>query len=146
VTHVPIILILHIAATSVMFGVIWVVQLVIYPGLSRIKPDTFIDDHRRYTNLVGFIVGPAMLVEAITAGVLLSLTDGFVFNLLLAGACLLQFIWISTAFLQVPCHRQLSRGFQAPIHRRLVMTNWIRTVFWSVRWVLVLIAGCVFNC
>jgi len=141
VTHLPVILILHIASTSIMFGVIWVVQLVIYPGLNRIKPETFCDDHRRYTRLIGLIVAPTMLVEAITAGALLSMTDGLVFNLLLAGAFLLQIIWISTAFLQVPCHRQLSRGFHAHVHRRLVATNWIRTGMWSIRWILVLAAA-----
>ena len=51
-------------------------------------------------------------------------------------------LWASTAFLQVPQHTVLARGFQARAHRRLVGTNWIRTVLWTARaglalWMLV---------
>jgi hypothetical protein len=35
--------------------------------------------------------------------------------------------------LQVPCHRTLERGFDPAVARRLVATNWIRTVCWSLR-------------
>ena len=46
---------------------------------------------------------------------------------------LLVAIWASTFLLQVPAHSVLARGFDTSAHRRLVTTNWIRTVLWSVR-------------
>ena len=49
------------------------------------------------------------------------------------GLALVTLIWLSTALLQVPCHEDLSNGFDTEIHRRLVATNWIRTVAWSLR-------------
>jgi hypothetical protein len=45
---------------------------------------------------------------------------------------------MSTARLQVPCHRKLARGFDADVARRLVATNWIRTVCWSLRLLIAL--------
>ena len=50
-----------------------------------------------------------------------------------AGLALLAAVWMSTALLQVPCHRKLARGFDPDVARRLVSSNWIRTVCWSLR-------------
>ncbi|HEX2205610.1 MAG TPA: hypothetical protein VHG91_20025 [Longimicrobium sp.] len=47
-------------------------------------------------------------------------------------------VWLSTALLQVPMHGRLERGFDAAAHRRLVATNWVRTVAWTARGVLLL--------
>ena len=49
------------------------------------------------------------------------------------GLALLAAVWMSTALLQVPCHRKLAHGFDSDIVRRLVATNWIRTVCWTLR-------------
>jgi len=35
----------------------------------------------------------------------------------------LAVIWLSTAFVQVPCHEVLSRSFDSDVHQRLVSTN-----------------------
>ena len=45
-------------------------------------------------------------------------------------------IWASTFFIQVPVHNRLCVAFDADLHGRLVQSNWIRTVLWSVRSVL----------
>jgi len=54
-------------------------------------------------------------------------------SLLVGGSALLAVIWLSTFLLQVPCHRGLAAGFQVTVHRRLVRSNWIRTLAWSGR-------------
>ena len=54
------------------------------------------------------------------------------------GLGLLGLIWLSTWRLQVPRHGELAHGFDARAHCRLVDTNWIRTIAWSLRAVLVL--------
>jgi hypothetical protein len=41
--------------------------------------------------------------------------------------------------LQVPLHQKLSSGFDAAVHRRLVATNWWRTVGWTLRGVCLLL-------
>ena len=57
----------------------------------------------------------------------------------LSGAVLVAIIWASTALIQVPCHAKLVEGFDARAHRRLVDTNWIRTIAWTLRGAIVLI-------
>ena len=47
-------------------------------------------------------------------------------------------IWLSTIFVQAPLHGRLGGGFDAGLHRRLVVSNWVRTVAWALRGLLVL--------
>jgi hypothetical protein len=85
----------------------------------------------------GWIVTPVMLAEAATALALLfdaRVPAAFAWG----GAGLLAAVWLSTAFLQAPAHVALRRGFDPSLHARLVRTNWIRTVAWSLRSVLAL--------
>ncbi len=42
-------------------------------------------------------------------------------------------IWLATFILSVPCHRQLQKsGKDLSTINRLVATNWIRTILWSL--------------
>ena len=90
-----------------------------------------------------WVVGPSMIVEAATTCLLLFLNDhtllGLSYDLLVWSALLLLIIWISTAFIQVPCHERLLGGFDQQVHQRLVKSNWIRTVAWSIRAILALL-------
>jgi hypothetical protein len=47
-------------------------------------------------------------------------------------------VWASTFLVQVPMHERLSSGRGASAHTRLLMTNWIRTVAWTLRGGLVI--------
>jgi hypothetical protein len=78
-----------------------------------------------------------MLFEIVTAGLLVMSTPaGFPKWAAWLGIALVIAIWLSTALLQVPCHNRLMEGFDEVIYRKLVNTNWIRTVFWSARGLL----------
>jgi hypothetical protein len=55
------------------------------------------------------------------------------------GLGLLTIVWLSTLLLQIPQHRKLARGFDSDAHRRLVTTNWYRTLAWSARSVIALV-------
>ncbi len=48
-------------------------------------------------------------------------------------------IWFCTWLWQVPAHRRLEHGFDAATHRRLMRTNWVRTIAWSARGILTLV-------
>lgn len=123
-------LLLHAAATLAMTGLIWFVQLVHYPLFPYAASgdfSRFAADHQRRT---GWVVVPLMFSEAAAATwLLLAHGSGIVW----AGWLLLGSIWLSTAAIQVPLHRRLARGFDAPAARRLVMTNWWRTAAWTAR-------------
>ncbi len=127
---------LHLASTLFMTGVIWFVQVVHYPLFSRVGSETFPMYESQHATLTTLVVFPAMMLELFSAGLLL-LNEKEDWRLW-AGAMLLGIIWISTMLIQVPKHNELSAGFNAAVHAALVATNWIRTVAWSLRSVLVL--------
>jgi hypothetical protein len=92
-----------------------------------------------HTRLTGLVVGPPMLLEAATAVALVVWTPpGISVPLVWAGLILVAGIWLSTAFLQSPRHTTLGRGFDPSAHRFLVTSNWLRTVLWSLRSLVVL--------
>ncbi|MFM1848787.1 MAG: hypothetical protein RL417_2261 [Pseudomonadota bacterium] len=123
-------LLIHAAATLIMVGVIWVIQLVHYPLFALVGRENFTAYERSHTLRIGVIVIPTMMVEAITAAGLVIFVGGAA---PLSGALLLVIIWGSTWGLQVPCHERLAVQFDEGAWRRLVRTNWIRTVGWTGR-------------
>lgn len=131
-----IILFLHAASTVAMTGLIWFVQVVHYPLFPYAANgdfSSFADEHQRRTTRV---VAPLMLSEAATAA-LLSISSPHPLAARLGGLLLVS-IWLSTALIQVPLHRQLANGFDRRAARRLVSTNRWRTAAWTVRSALAL--------
>jgi len=55
------------------------------------------------------------------------------------AAFLVVIIWLSTFTLQVPIHRRLQTGKDDARIRRLVSTNWIRTIAWTVKAIIITI-------
>ena len=134
---------LQIASTFFMIGLIWFVQIVHYPLFSRTGRAEFGAYEKAHTTLTTCVVAPIMLVELTTAIVMFWLRPTGVSTLqCTAGLALVGVIWISTALLQVPCHRSLASGFDAKTHERLVLSNWLRTIAWSVRGVLLVAMAC----
>jgi hypothetical protein len=132
-------LLTHAAATLFMVGVIWFVQVVHYPLFDRVGTSDFSAYSTRHTTLTGLVVGPPMILEAVTAVALVVWTPpGISVSLVWTGLLLVAGIWLSTALLQAPRHTTLGRGFDPAAHRFLVTSNWLRTVLWSLRGLVVL--------
>ncbi len=132
-------LIAQVAATLVMVGIIWFVQIVHYPLFERVGKGSFPAYAGGHTYRTGLVVGPPMLLELATAVTLLFLRpQGVSASLAWIGLALLAVIWLSTAILQMPRHRALAPGFDPAPHRSLVLSNWLRTAAWTARGVLVL--------
>lgn len=131
---------IHFAATWLMVGLIWFVQIVHYPLFNRAGAPGFVEYAREHQRLTTYVVVVPMIVELLTAAALAALRPrGLDAGLIWAGLALLAVIWASTAFLQVPQHQDLLRGFDDIVHGRLVATNWIRTAAWSARGILSLV-------
>jgi len=129
-----VILIANVLATGFMTGLIWFVQVVHYPLFAAVGNAEFAAYSRSHQALTTLVVGPAMLVEAATAALLiLARPAGVPQWMAWAGVALVAVIWASTALLQVPAHGRLSAGFNAETGAFLVTTNWIRTIAWSLR-------------
>lgn len=134
-----VLLLCQAASTLFMTGVIWIVQAVHYPLMAEVGAERSARYARQHSRRITWVVAPPMLVEAGAAAMLVAQpTPGIPLALLWLGTGLVGVIWISTAFLQVPQHNILSSGFDARAHRRLVATNWVRTVAWTLRSALAL--------
>lgn len=135
------ILLVHLAVTAFMTGLIWYVQVVHYPLMEGWPHDDFGRWEAAHRERTAAVVAPGMLLEGFTALWLMARPPRGVAPWLLgAGAVALAGIWASTFFLQVPTHALLTMGWDERAHERLVDTNWIRTILWTVRLVLVAIA------
>ena len=117
---------IHLASTLVMVGLILFVQIVHYPLMARVGADGFEAYEAGHTFRTGLLVVPLMITELGSAIWIAAMPAA-------AEGRLLAVIWTSTALLQAPAHRRLSAGFDATVHRKLVRTNWIRTVSWMGR-------------
>jgi hypothetical protein len=127
-------LIANAASTFFMAGLIWFVQVVHYPLFAAVGNSEFPAYSRLHQSLTTFVVGPPMLVEALTAGLLVvARPAGVSAWLAWTGFALVIVIWASTALLQIPAHGRLASGFDASTAATLVSGNWIRTVAWSAR-------------
>jgi len=115
-----------------MTGVIWIVQLVQYPGFARVGRTEFAAFHAHHCRSIGFVVGPLMVVEMLTAVLLAWAGQPAWFWQAMLGVLLV--IWLSTGLWQGPLHGRLAReGPRAELIRALVRGNWLRTVLWTAR-------------
>ena len=124
----------HLVATATMVGLIWFVQVVHYPLFASVGTDSFARYEVRHQRLTSFVVGPFMAVEGGTAIWLAIASPPDVSRMWpLVGLGLLGVVHASTVLMQVPLHASLIHGFDSQKVSRLVQTNWIRTVGWSIR-------------
>jgi len=125
------ILLLHVAITWALVGLIWTIQMVHYPLFEQVGEDHFTTYHARHMWLITWLAGPLILAEAGTAALLLFLGERsplFCLSLLPLPA-----IWAATIIHQVPLHDKLSNGFHLQTIHRLISTNWRRTLGWTLR-------------
>lgn len=136
------ILLIQLTSTWFMVGLIWIIQIVHYPLFASVGSDRFVAYEAAHARLITLVVGPLMLIEAATALLFLSVRPpGIPAWVAWAGLAMLAAAWVSTAILQVPAHGRLADGFDAAVHARLVGTNWIRTVAWTARGLLLAAAS-----
>ena len=132
-------LLTHALSTFSMVGIIWFVQIVHYPLFSQVGKDYFCAYELNHQRLTTWVVAPLMLVELFTA-VLLIWYNPLEIGLtpLLIGMVLVIAIWLITFIVQVPQHASLVSSYDPIVQRRLVKYNWLRTVAWTARGLLVM--------
>ena len=133
-------LIIHFFLTSIMVGVIWVIQLVHYPSFRFIDREEYISFQNFHMGSISFIVMPVMIFEILSGLLLILYVDNFEL-LLEISFLLLLIIWLVTALFFAQIHQKLSKGYNVNLVRRLVNLNWIRTSLWTMR--AFLIAYCL---
>ena len=129
--------IFNVAVSGGLFILIWLVQIIIYPGMVRIPSNDFVNYHAWYVTRITMIVLPLMICEIVIAIAWFFLHDNLVYPIV--TNCLVILVWWSTFTFQVPIHKRLQSGKDKSKIRRLVATNWIRTIAWSLKAVIVFV-------
>ena len=122
-------------STSVMVGVIWVIQLLHYPSFHFINDQKYIEFQHFHMQRISFIVVPVMLIELASALLLAYFFESSLTIILLA---LLLGIWGITFIFFTNMHQKLTNGFDPSIVDKLVKINWSRTALWSLRLIILL--------
>lgn len=113
------------------------VQIVHYKMYDRVGSAEFVRYETDHNRLITPIVGPPMLIELATAALMLTFAPvGFPRWAAWLGVGLIGIVWLTTLVFSVPCHNVLLRGFDYGTYQKLVHTNWIRTVCWTARGLL----------
>lgn len=130
-----VILILHFSTTIFMTGVCWFVQVVHYP-LFRAIPLELLPGVEKKNFRTAYVTVPVMVVE-LFSGLYIYFSDyDFIF---LWNMILLAVIEVSTVFFQIPLQIQLTKTPSKILISKLIKTNWIRTISWTLRCVLLCI-------
>ncbi len=131
-----IIYLLQTVLTSILFGLILTIQVVHYPSFKFVSMENFFDFHQFHKTSISVIVIPAMLLEVIIAGFLSLYVKSPLDHL---NFFIVVMIWLSTFFISVPLHNQLTLEKTDILINRLVITNWIRTLLWKAKFILSLL-------
>lgn len=136
-TPSDLLLLVQAVASGAMCGIIWFVQVVHYPLFVRAGGDerAFALENQRLT---GCVVIPFMLAEGLAAAVFAwNPPAGVPRSVATLGLAAVLALWLSTGFLQMTLHARLAREGHAPdVVAALVRSNWLRTVFWTLRAIL----------
>ncbi|SMF08172.1 hypothetical protein SAMN06296036_104274 [Pseudobacteriovorax antillogorgiicola] len=126
------VLFLHVFSCIFLTGLIWTIQLVHYPSFHWIADNRFEAFARFHAQRITYIVGPMMLLELGTAlGLIYLLPHQRLFTI--GNGLLVIGIWMSTLGFSIPCHSKLQKSRDPKTIDRLIITNWPRTILWTVR-------------
>ena len=125
----------HFLSTSIMVGIIWVIQLLHYPTFHFIKESDYVEFQHFHMQRISFIVVPVMVLELFSA---VMLVYYFWSNLLILCLIILLVIWLITFVFFTKLHQSLLGGYDKIIVDKLVQINWSRTVLWSLRLIILI--------
>ena len=119
-----------LAIDFAMFGLIWFVQVIVYPSFRFIEPDRFQDWHSIYCHRVSYFVLPLMTMQLID-----SISSCFFVGDPSSWLRLSSVIvaWTITFAYSAKRHETLSKkGKNQREIDSLIRMNWLRTLFWTI--------------
>ncbi|MGD1892352.1 MAG: hypothetical protein ACFB15_17405 [Cyclobacteriaceae bacterium] len=128
----------NLLVAAILTGLIWTIQLVHYPSFRHVGVAHFVEFQHRHMRNILYLVAPLMLIEIFLAVCLqVSVTEKSTILEVTFASGLLFLIWVVTFAISSPIHGQLAtQGFDDALISKLVTTNWIRTIAWTFRTVL----------
>ncbi len=113
-----------------MVVLIWMVQLIVYPGFLYYSKEELQRWHGPYTSAITIIVMPLMVGQLLLHSSRVFRDFNYVH---LATLLLVISTWVVTFLVSVPLHNKIAAGTDFPnATQQLVSTNWIRTFQWTV--------------
>lgn len=132
-------LVFETALSGVLLGVLWFVQLIHYPLFFKVKED-FLSYEKEHVRKMTYFIIPLIILDVFLNVVLTVKLAYHPYSLLIAGALAFNLMaWLSTLFFQLDQHRKLCASFSHKTLKSLINTSWIRTVFWTIKTVLIVI-------
>lgn len=131
-------LIVNLTVCLILTGLIWTIQIVHYPLFLKVGKAIFKNYETSHQQKITPLVAPLMILE---------LACSFVWLLFFykdaSVIAILQFVpvagvWLSTFFIQMPLHRSLKNGYNEIVIKKLINSNWIRTILWNSRSLLLI--------
>ena len=113
---------------------IWMVQLIVYPSFLFFSDNNLFTWHKTYTKAIALIVTPLMLGQL---GIVIYQVFLAQNTFTLISIVLVVLLWGITLLKFAPMHQQISKGnTQIHLLKTLVQMNWIRTIIWTLLFVL----------
>lgn len=129
-------LIIHLAATFFMVGLIWTIHTVHYPLFAFVGSDSYVQFQAEHVNRIGPLLFLPWLTEGATLLALLLLAFvGGRKELRIPSALNalgMAVVLVISGFWSAPAHGDLADGFDAVIHDRLMNANFVRTIAWTI--------------
>jgi hypothetical protein len=126
----------HLAATWFMVGLIWTIHTVHYPLFAEVGADAYVGFQAAHLERIGPLLVLPWLIEGVSAAALLLAADRDIRRSAFAGAIAMAVVLVISGFWSAPAHAELTDGFDAAVHGRLLDANLVRTLAWTVRGVV----------
>ena len=138
----PTLLLLNLILATYLTGVCWVVQLVVYPALTLVSQPEFGRYHAAHTRRMGWVVAAPMVLElGLAAWLAWAAYPAWGAGRALGQLALVLVVWLVTFLVSVPFHNRLAaNGYNYIALDGLTRTNWLRTLAWTARTVLLAMA------
>jgi hypothetical protein len=118
----------HAAATAVLAGIGWVVQVVVYPAFALVPAAAWGRYHVEHSRRITLVVGPPWLVQGVTTVILL-VDDPFRPLVLVCAAAALAGVLLTVGAVRE--HGRLAAGVDPATVRRLLRWNLARSIAWT---------------
>jgi len=126
-------ILLNIFVSTFMLSLILITQIVNYPLFLKVNFSNLETYHSDYVKRISLIVMPFMMLELLVALLLLIYLESLqsIFSIILLIA-----IFLSTYFIQVPIHSKITNNTNTLILKKLINTNWLRTIPWFLKCII----------
>jgi hypothetical protein len=129
-------LVIHLAATLFMVGLIWTIHYVHYPLFANVGESTYVSFQSEHVERIGKLLFVPWLTEGITLLGILALAflgghKALRIPSVINGLAMAVVLVIS-GFWSAPAHAKLADGFDKSLHDQLMTVNLIRTLAWTV--------------